>query len=208
MARIIAILSDFGFSDNYLGIMKGVIKKISPFADIIDLNNNIKHGDIQSAAYQLQTAYNYFPDNTIFLCVVDPEVGSERRAIAIETTNKFFIAPDNGLLTPIIQNEKINIAVELNNPKFQNKNISNTFHGRDIFAPIAAYLAQKMELDEIGKIISSDTIKLMENLPKLDDNSIEGKIIHTDNFGNLISNIHLDDEFKKKRNKQDNSCRI
>jgi S-adenosylmethionine hydrolase len=199
MARTIAILTDFGYTDNYVGIMKGVIRKISPFADIIDLNNGIAAGDILSAAYELESAYRYFPDYTIFLCVVDPGVGSTRRAVAIEAGRKFFVAPDNGILTPIIRNEKIDFAVNLNNTKYHNKLISNTFHGRDIFATVAAHIAQKTELHELGESITTESLIVLDNLPKIKNDYIEGEIVHSDNFGNLITNIKYDDFGQKKK---------
>ncbi|MBX3042092.1 MAG: SAM-dependent chlorinase/fluorinase [Candidatus Kapabacteria bacterium] len=209
MGRSIAILTDFGHTDNYVGIMKGVIRKISPFADIIDLNHGIESGNIRSAAYNLESAYQYFPKNTIFLCVVDPGVGSTRKAVAIESEGFFFVAPDNGLLTPIIQKSKSNItAVELTNKKFQLDNRSSTFHGRDIFAPVAAHISMKTELLELGDVINiKNLVQLNDYIAKKNGNEITGNIVHKDKFGNLITDIPEDWVNKKKRSK-DLSCRI
>jgi S-adenosyl-L-methionine hydrolase (adenosine-forming) len=208
MGRTIAILTDFGSTDNYVGVMKGVIRNISPFADIIDLTHGVPPGDIRSAAFSLESAFNYFPKNTIFLCVVDPGVGSERRAIAVEADGRYFVAPDNGLLTGILANSNSIKAINLTNTKFHLPQKSLTFHGRDIFAPVAAHLSMKIELEELGEIIKIENLIKLENYSALaDDNIIIGKIIHTDTYGNLITDIPADWVIKKKRSK-DLSCRV
>lgn len=208
MGRTIGIISDFGNTDNYVGIMKGVIRNISPFADIIDINNNIENCNIISGAYSLESSYRYFPNNTIFLCIVDPGVGSSRRAIAIETESHYFVAPDNGLLTAIIKNEKIKRAANLSNSSYHLINKSATFHGRDIFAPVAAHISMRIELDELGERVDVNSLILLPDYVALkDDYSIEGSVVHKDKFGNIISNIPTDWIDKKKRSK-DLSCRI
>ena len=208
MGRTIAILTDFGSTDNYVGVMKGVIRSISPFADIIDLTHSVPPGDIRSAAFSLESAYKYFPKNTIFLCVVDPGVGSERRAVAVEADGRYFVAPDNGLLTGILANSNSIKAVNLTNANFHLPQKSSTFHGRDLFAPVAAHLSMKTELEELGELIDAKTLIQLENYTAtIDENKITGNIIHTDNYGNLITDIPADWVIKKKRSK-DLSCRV
>ena len=208
MGRTIAILTDFGSNDNYVGVMKGVIRNLSPFADIIDLTHGVSPGDIRSAAFSLETAYNYFPKNTIFLCVVDPGVGSERRAVAVEADGRYFVAPDNGLLTGIFANSNSKKAVNLTNTNFHLPQKSSTFHGRDIFAPVAAHLSMKVELEELGELIDVENLIQLENYTAtIDGNKITGNIIHTDTYGNLITDIPADWVIKKKRSK-DLSCRV
>jgi S-adenosylmethionine hydrolase len=200
MARPIVLTTDFGHSDNYVGIMKGVIRKISPFADILDLNHNINQGDIANASYNIETAYNYFPDYSVFLCVIDPGVGSERRAIAIETENHFFVSPDNGVLSFILKNENIKSCVELNKSDYFLKEVSDTFHGRDIFAPIAAHISLKKELHELGTPINHESLIRLENTAHKSEEVIHGKIRQSDYFGNLITDIPADWLEKKKKN--------
>lgn len=208
MGRTIAILTDFGSNDNYVGVMKGVIRSISPFADIIDLTHSVPPGDIRSAAFSLETAYKYFPKNTIFLCVVDPGVGSERRAVAVEADGCYFVAPDNGLLTGVLKNCNSIKAVELTNTNFHLPQKSSTFHGRDLFAPVAAHLSMKTELEELGELIDAKTLIQLENYTAtIYENKITGNIIHTDTYGNLITDIPADWVIKKKRSK-DLSCRV
>jgi S-adenosylmethionine hydrolase len=198
MGRTVAMISDFSYSDNYVGIMKGVIRSISHFADIIDITHGVEPGNIQSAAYSLGSAYKFFPKNTVFLCVVDPKVGTARNAIAIETENYFFVAPDNGILSPIIKSEKIISSVILNNEKYHLKNKSNTFHGRDIFAPVAAYISIKVELAELGEPTTPRCLTILDDIePTVNDDGVSGKIIHIDSFGNLVTNVNADDLKKK-----------
>src|SRR5690606_39017388 len=133
--------------------MKGVISSINPDVKIIDINHNIPPGDIYKAAFQLYSSYKYFPEKTIFLAVVDPGVGTTRKAVLVKTDKYFFICPDNGLLTYILKENKAPIqVVELNNSKFFLKQKSNTFHGRDLFAPVAAYLSLEQEISRFGSL--------------------------------------------------------
>ncbi|MDT3740606.1 MAG: SAM-dependent chlorinase/fluorinase [Candidatus Kapabacteria bacterium] len=207
MSRTIAILTDFGYQDNYAGIMKGVIRTISPFADIIDINHGIPLGDIKVASINLESSYAYYPRNTIFLCVVDPGVGSSRRAIAVEADGRFFVAPDNGLLTPILNKGKVFQAVSLTNTNYHLYNPSHTFHGRDIFAPVAAHISMKVELHELGELIDIASLVTLDNDSKTVNGDFQGQIIHNDIYGNSITDITADWADKKKRSK-DLSCRV
>lgn len=187
---IIALLTDFGTKDYFVGAMKGVILSINPQAKIIDITHEIKPQNIQSAGFVLASCYQNFPSKTIFVSVVDPGVGSERRAILVETENYYFIAPDNGLISLVLANETNYRVFELTNPQFVNHPLSNTFHGRDIFAPAAAWLSKGINKpDEFGEEIMNFVFNKSLTPQKISENEIEGQIIHIDNFGNLITNL-------------------
>ena len=185
---IIALLTDFGLNDWYVGTMKGVIHSIIPTAQIVDITHGIPSGDILAGAFALKASYGYFPQNTIFVVVVDPGVGSLRNAIAVKTEKHFFIGPDNGLLSLAIQGESVNTVRFIQNRKYFLSHTSNTFHGRDIFAPVAAHLANGLEITELGPL-ATNYEKVQWEQPIIDNNSIEGKIIYFDHFGNAVTNI-------------------
>lgn len=185
---IINLLTDFGYSDTFVGTIKGVIIKINPQAKIIDLCHNIKPQAITDAAFCLLNSFAYFPKGTIHLAIVDPGVGTKRKAILVETKDYFFIAPDNGLLYPALKQQDIKNIVEITNPKFFLKPLSTTFHGRDIFAPVAAHLSLAIKSQNFGKKITKiKELKLPQ--PQRQKNELIGKIIYIDHFGNLITNI-------------------
>lgn len=188
---MIVILTDFSNTDIYTPVMKGVIKTINQNSDIIILSNSIKPQNIEEATFILGNSYKYFPKKTVFLCVVDPGVGTSRKAIAIETNEYFFVAPDNGLLSSIIQNENIKKIIQISEFDFFKNNISFTFHGRDMFAPAAAIIEREHSLNYLGNAININELKYINYLPEISsDDIIEGKIIHIDSFGNAITNIH------------------
>ncbi len=209
--RVITLLTDFGMKDSYVGVMKGVILRINPEATVIDLCHEVAPQDILGAAFILKSSYRYFSDGTIHVVVVDPGVGSGRRVVCLRTSRYFFLAPDNGVLTLILQNEKIGEMVEVANGKYFLGEVSQTFHGRDIFAPVAAHLSKGVNLTELGPRISQapldskhlkGQIKQVE-IPRVnlrDDGNIEGEVIYIDRFGNLITNIARSDweELKEK----------
>jgi len=180
MKRPIVILTDFGES-HYLGIMKGVILRENPDAKIIDLYNHIGNFDIQSALFILKTSYKYFPDNSIYLAVVDPGVGSSRRGIIVKNKERFFVGPDNGIFTPFFEGGDV---YEIDIPP----DVSYTFHGRDIFAPVAAQLSLGINPETLGEKIS-DPVKLSLPATRIEGDIIKGEVIFIDNFGNLITNI-------------------
>lgn len=188
----IVLLTDFGTKDYFVGAMKGVILKINENAKIIDITHEIERQNIREASFTLRACYKNFLHKTIFVAVVDPGVGSERRAILVETEDYFFIAPDNGLLSFVV-NESINSKVfEITNEKFFNHPVSNTFHGRDIFSPSAAHLSNGISPTEFGGEIY-DFVTLNEDTPKkISEDKIEAEIIHADHFGNLITNLTKD----------------
>lgn len=188
MTKIISLITDFGLSDHFVGTLKGTILNINPEVKIVDITHEIKSHDIFEAAFAIKCSYNYFPPQTIHLIVVDPGVGSKRRPIIATTDKYIFIAPDNGVLSFIYEDETFNRVLEITAKHYFLKNISSTFHGRDIFSPIAAWLSRGVNIDHFGKEIK-DYLKLDLPKPAALENRIEGEIIHIDRFGNLISNI-------------------
>ena len=192
--NIVALLTDFGLQDVYVGVMKGVIAKINPRLSVIDLTHNIPPQDIIAARFALLNAYRYFPDNTVYVAVVDPGVGSDRRGVAIQFSQGFLVGPDNGIFTGILDASPGIKAVELNNSKYWlTPNPSQTFHGRDIFAPVGAHLAEGVALESLGEAISLESLVTLP-LPALQvtATAITGCIQYCDRFGNLISNIPVD----------------
>lgn len=188
---IITLLSDFGLKDVYVGVMKGVITHINPAVTIIDLTHEIPRQNIAAARFNLMNAYPYFPDRTIHVAVVDPGVGSQRRAIALQVDQGFLVGPDNGLFSGILAQSTVVFAVELTNPDFwRTPTPSFTFHGRDIFAPVGAYLASGVPLEELGSVIEPSTlVQLPIPEPIKTQTGITGSIQYIDHFGNLITNI-------------------
>jgi len=189
---VIALLTDFGTKDYYVGAVKGAILSINSEVVIVDITHEIPPQDILAASFTLRACYRNFPEKTIFVAVVDPGVGSGRKAILVETRDYFFIAPDNGLLSFIFDAEMNFRVFELTNEKFFAENVSRTFHGRDIFAPIAAHLSNGIQPNEFGVEIESYTRLQIAQPIKIADQT-EAAIIHIDHFGNLIINLTKDD---------------
>src|SRR6476660_6147886 len=151
---LIALLTDFGTRDGYVAAMKAVIKDICPKATIIDISHEVAPQHLEEARFILWLVYNYFPAKTIFVCVVDPGVGTKRKIIAVKTKQYTFLAPDNGLLDLVLAESDVKQSVVVKNQKYFLKNISKTFHGRDIFSPAAAHLANGIKLTFLGRLIS------------------------------------------------------
>ncbi|MGM0451775.1 MAG: SAM hydrolase/SAM-dependent halogenase family protein [Thermodesulfobacteriota bacterium] len=195
MAAVIALLTDFGLSDPYAGVMKGVILSVLPSAKIVDLTHRIAPQDIAGAAYALYSSYRYFPDNTVYVVVVDPGVGGARQIVAVKTGNRIFVAPDNGVLTPVVDAEAGAHAVSVKNPEYFCHPVSRTFHGRDIFSPVAAHLAAGKSMARFGPSLSvDDLVRLEVSAPAMDDDGcLAGTVIAVDRFGNLITNIGTND---------------
>ncbi len=187
---LIVLLTDFGLRDHYVGTLKGVILSICPEARIIDLSHGIEPQNVAQAALLLETSYAVFPKGSIFVCVVDPGVGTKRKALCVKTSNYYFIGPDNGILSLALNHEKRLAIRSIENRRFFLKSIpSSTFHGRDIFSPTAAHLARKNIFNQLGPKVS--TIHSIA-LPKVKKrgNRLEGEILYFDHFGNAITNIH------------------
>lgn len=184
---IIALLTDFGIDDPYAGIMKGVITGINADARLIDLSHQIPPADIQRGAFVLWQAALDFPPGTTFLCVVDPGVGTDRKGIFLQCNGQSFIGPNNGLFSYVTMNKKFS-AWELSNPEFQLENPTDTFHGRDIFAPAAAYISLGTPGPDFGKSVQN-IIQLPQPEITLDHNKLVGEIISFDRFGNLLTSL-------------------
>lgn len=188
MGGIISVTTDFGTKDPYVGIMKGIMLTINPAATVVDITHGVEHGDIVAGALALESAFGYFPSGTIHLAVVDPGVGGSRRPIAVKTRNYSFVGPDNGLLSLAAELDHIVHVVELKNPEYFLDDICMTFHGRDIFSPVAAHLSLDKDSRNMGDVIKGlKTISLA--VPEKADDTITGEIIYIDTFGNLITNI-------------------
>jgi S-adenosylmethionine hydrolase len=185
---IIALITDFGTRDWYASEMKGAILSIDPHAVIVDISHELDFGDIAGAAFSLLSSYRTFPQGTVFCVVVDPGVGSSRKALAGSGGAYFFTGPDNGVLSLAIQQEAAYSLRRIENPNLLRKQVSPTFHGRDIFAPIAAYLSMVGDLDTIGPE-EPDYIRLPRLEPKLDNDRIIGSIVYIDRFGNAVTTI-------------------
>ena len=193
--RIITLLSDFGLSDVYVGVMKGVIAHINPALTVVDLTHQIPPQNIAAARFNLMNAYPYFPIGTVHVAVVDPGVGSHRRAIALQLEAGFLVGPDNGLFSGILNSYPVVAAIELSNSDYwRTVTPSTTFHGRDIFASVGAHLASGVPLEQLGKIIDATTlVKLAIPERTLTAGGIVGCIQYIDHFGNLITNIPATD---------------
>ncbi|MGH7779901.1 MAG: SAM hydrolase/SAM-dependent halogenase family protein [Candidatus Binataceae bacterium] len=188
-APVIAILTDFGYRDHYAGVMKGVIAKIAPRAQVIDLTHGIPAQSIAGGAIALAQSWRYFPAQTIFLAVVDPGVGTARKPVAIETrAGARFAGPDNGLLALAAEQAGIGRIVELRSPRYRLGDISSTFHGRDIFAPAAAWLARGASIRALGPAVER-LAPLALPAASISAGRIRGEVIYVDGFGNLITNI-------------------
>ena len=190
MSRIVALLTDFGLEDTYVGTMKAVILGIAPQARIVDITHAIQPQSVREGAFALLNSYRYFPDGTIFCVVVDPGVGSARLPIAVKSSAYRFVAPDNGVLSYALADLGCEAkAVKLTSPQFRLPNMSYTFHGRDIFAPAAAHLA--LDRDSIDRM--GDPIEKMIRFPKprlsFARQRLIGEVMHIDHFGNIITSI-------------------
>lgn len=185
---IVALLSDFGTTDGFTASVKAVILDKNPKAILIDISHSISSYDIKKAAFVLLSCFSYFPKKTVFMAVVDPGVGSKRPGIAVKTKNFFFIGPDNGIVSLAAKADGIEKIIELKNKKYFLKEISPTFHGRDIFAPVAAYLSKGLSIDKLGPALGKIE-KADFKLAQATKNKIEGEIVCADKFGNLITNI-------------------
>lgn len=185
--KIITLLTDFGLQDPFVGIMKGVMLNINPKIHIVDITHNIRSYDVFEGALTLFQSYSFFPKGTIHIAVVDPGVGSDRKKLIIKTNSYFFIVPDNGIVSFIADREDVDVY-EIYNEKYFLKHISNTFHGRDIFAPVGAFLSKGVNQKKIGRSINE--FKRFY-IPKIQINKKRGvaTVIHIDKFGNIITNI-------------------
>ena len=189
---IISLLSDFGHKDPYVAEMKAVILSICPQVQIVDISHEIKKFDIRMGAFFLASAAPYFPIKTIHVAVVDPGVGTKRRSIIVETRRNFYVGPDNGLLMLAARKECITTVYSIEKREYMLSNVSNTFHGRDIFSPVAAHLADGIKPSDFGPAIRDYLIHKFAK-PYTKNGELVGEILHVDDFGNIISNLSAGD---------------
>ena len=192
---IITLTTDFGLSDSYVAQMKGVMLSIAPETTLVDVTHQVFRQDCAAASAILADAVGVFPPGTIHLVVVDPGVGSDRRAVAVETSGlgdeigPRFVAPDNGVLTGVLQRLSVRHAVQLAERRFWRADVSHTFHGRDIFGPVAAHWSRGVDLSQFGPPLTTPLVALPADRPVIAGAEIRGRIVRTDSFGNLITNI-------------------
>ena len=193
---VVGLITDFGIQDPYDAVMKGVIYSINPEANIVDITHYVEPQNVVQAAFILSRVYSYFPKDTVFNVVVDPGVGGQRRALAVKAGDYYFVAPDNGVLTLVLEKTPPDVIVEITDFRFILQPVSRTFHGRDIFAPAAAHLSNRVPVTELGMRV--EDFKKMPFPPvKVENKRVEGHVIYTDRFGNLITD--LDQEIYRGR---------
>jgi S-adenosylmethionine hydrolase len=190
-ARVITLLTDFGDADAYVGVMKGVMLGICPEARLVDLTHGVPPQQIPIGALLLRSAVPFFPVGSIHLAVVDPGVGSSRRALLVETSTAHLVGPDNGVLGPAARSLGGGTTRVIENDNFFRRPVSQTFHGRDVFAPVAAHLARGVPAEEFGPPADS-VVDLALPRPRRTDDGVVGEVLHVDRFGNLITNIGAD----------------
>ena len=188
MRPVIALLSDFGTRDHYVGTMKAVILGICPDATLVDITHEIPPHDVLDGALELAAAYKYFPAGTIFVAVVDPGVGSQRRGLAVDVGEYRIVCPDNGLVTAVLREVPAKKVVELTERRYARPTVSRTFEGRDRFAPAAAWLAKGIQLAALGRGVS-DPFRIDIPQVAVDDTTIHGTVLRIDRFGNLVTNV-------------------
>ena len=185
---IITLTTDFGLKDWFVGTMKGVILATYPQAALVDITHDVAPGDIRAGAFALAASCRFFPKGTVHVVVIDPGVGSERRAIAVETSDYFFVGPDNGVLGWAVAKTEVKAVHVLENEQYFLQNVSHTFHGRDLFAPVAAHLSCGTPISKLGPRLK-DLIRIPWPRTQHLRNQVKGEVIYTDHFGNAITNI-------------------
>ncbi|MEJ5293357.1 MAG: SAM-dependent chlorinase/fluorinase [Candidatus Methanosuratincola sp.] len=186
---IVTLTTDFG--GHYAGIMKGVMKRIAPQVEVIDLAHEIEAWDVRSAAFVLLSSYKYFPEGTVHVAVVDPGVGSRRRALAVKTRRYFFIGPDNGVLSPASEEDGVEAAYEISNREFMLEEVSSTFHGRDVFSPAAALIASGRDIADSGRRV--EDWERLAFWRRVGHRSAECEVVYADRFGNLTLSLRCGD---------------
>jgi len=189
--RLLALLTDFGAIDPYVGIMKGVVQRACPGAPMVDVTHGISPQDVRQAAFVLASAVPYFPRDTIFLAVVDPGVGTRRRAVVVETEGPTFVAPDNGILTWALELAPPRAAWRFDRPQYFLDAVSQTFHGRDVFAPVCGHLLCGVAPSDMGTPVPLDSLARFERYgARVEADYAEARISYVDRFGNLVTNLH------------------
>ena len=185
---IVTLTTDYGTSDHLVGVMKGVILNINPEAEIVDINHQCLAFDVLDGALSIGNAYSYFPPRTIHVVVVDPGVGTQRRPILVSGDQHYFVAPDNGVLSMVYEKLSSMTVWHVTSEHYFNNPVSNTFHGRDIFAPVAAWLSKSWQTNAFGEEIQ-DHVRFAMPKPKANGNGVKGVVLRVDHFGNLVTNI-------------------
>ncbi len=188
-SRLVTFTTDFGLSDPFVGIMHGVVLNIQPDVRIVDICHSIASYDVFDGAWTIAQAYRFFLPRTVHVVVVDPGVGSARRPIVVETENHIFVAPDNGVLSLIESREPKFVVRHVNAERYFLQPVSHTFHGRDIFAPVAGWLSKGVDPSEFGPEITDYVRAALPQVERVGDNSLRGIVMKVDKFGNLITNI-------------------
>jgi len=192
LSGTITLTTDFGLEDPYAAVMKGVVISINPAARIIDISHSVKAGSIIEAAMLIKEAYPFFPEGTVHVAVIDPGVGGKRRPIVVKTENHIFVGPDNGVFWPIIKDHRQSEVIHVTESRYFLSHISHTFHGRDIFAPVAAHISKGIDPPAMGQAIG-DPVMLELPLSEQRGDSLYGCVMRIDHFGNLITNIKRQD---------------
>lgn len=188
MSTIITLTTDFGTADWFVGAMKGAILSVAPRATIVDLCHGVPGGDLRAGALALWAAFRHFPRGTIHVVVVDPGVGSSRAGLAVRTADYLFVGPDNGVLSLALAEQRVRAAHRLTNERFFRQPVSRTFHGRDVFGPVAAHLARGVPLRSLGPK-QSDWVRLPWPRPVREGEELRGEVVYVDRFGNAITNL-------------------
>ena len=192
-APVVTLLTDFGLVDPFVGMMKGVMLGLNPALQIVDLCHRVQRQNVRQAAFMLVTSCDYFQPGTIHVAVVDPGVGTGRRILACRTERFYFLAPDNGLLGPVLEREHASHCVDVSNAEYFLDTVSGTFHGRDIFAPVAAHLSLGVPLKDLGPPTSPAEPLHFSEPRRQDQTTVIGEVLYADRFGNLVTNLHTDD---------------
>jgi S-adenosyl-L-methionine hydrolase (adenosine-forming) len=190
---VITLLSDFGLRDYFVGAVKGVMLSLNPDVTFVDISHEIPPQDIFTGAFTLNQAYSCFPAGTIHFAVVDPGVGTTRKVLAATAAGHYFVAPDNGILTYIMEANEDFVAYEITADHYFRKPVSATFHGRDVFAPVAAWISRRIDLHQFGPVLQSPVRLQIPALKRVRDALIQGTILAVDRFGNLITNLKPED---------------
>lgn len=188
-SRIVTLLSDFGLQDHYVAAMKGVMISLNPGLSFVDISHQIPSQDVNSGAFTLGQAYRLFPPGTIHLAVVDPGVGSARKAIVVSAAAQVFVGPDNGIFTWIYEREESFTVYEITADHYFRKPVSSTFHGRDVFAPVAAWISRDVPLPQIGPECKNPVRLKIPVLTRVRDALIQASVLAVDAFGNIVTNL-------------------
>ncbi len=185
---IITLTTDFGHSDPYVAMMKGVVFSINPRARIVDITHKIRTGSIEQGGWIIRDTFQFFPEGTVHIGVIDPGVGGKRRPVAVSVREHFFVGPDNGLFWPVIEGEEDPLVIHITEERYLMRKVSSTFHGRDIFAPVGAYITRGVDIFSFGKKIH-DPVRAFLKEPYMKEGRLMGEVTRADNFGNLITNV-------------------